>query len=78
MDTLRLFLAVVASENLECLQFDIKNAFTESRLKEKIYISPPQGVEIKKGFVLQLLYSLYRLKQAARDWNLLIKRELLQ
>jgi hypothetical protein len=78
MDTLRLFLAIVALENLECSQFDIKNAFTESRLKEKIYMSPPQGVEVKKGFALQVLRSLYGLKQAARDWNLLIKRELLQ
>ena len=41
-------------------------------------MSPPQGVEVKKGFALQLLRSLYGLKQAARDWNLLIKRELLQ
>ena len=78
MDTLRLFLAIVTLENLKCSQFDIKDAFTESRLKEKIYMSPPQGVEVKKGFALQVLRSLYGLKQAARDWKLLIKRELLQ
>ena len=78
MDTLRLFLAVVASENLECSQFDIKNAFTESHLKEKIYMSALQGVEVKKGFALRVLRSLYGLKQSARDWNLLIKEELIQ
>jgi Reverse transcriptase (RNA-dependent DNA polymerase)/gag-polypeptide of LTR copia-type len=77
MDTLRLFLAAVAAEDLECAQFDIKNAFTESDLKEKIYLTAPKGVEVKKGCVLQVLRSLYGLKQAARDWNLLIKRELL-
>jgi hypothetical protein len=33
-DTLRLFLTSVAAENLECRQYDIKNAFTESFLKD--------------------------------------------
>ena len=78
MDTLRLFLAMVAKRDLECSYFDIKNAFTESRLKEKIYMSTPQGVEVKKGFALRVLRSLYGLKQSARDWNLLIKEELIQ
>jgi hypothetical protein len=76
-DTLRLFLASVAAENLECRQYDIKNAFTESFLKEKIYMAAPPGFGIKKGHVLEILRSLYGLKQAARDWNLLIKSELL-
>jgi hypothetical protein len=78
MDTLRLFLATVAAEDLECSQFDIKNAFTESHLKETIYLEPPKGIPIKKGHVWQALRSLYGLKQAARDWNCLIKKELLQ
>lgn len=39
MDTLRVFLAIVAAEDLECRQYDIKNAFTEATLKEKyIYL----------------------------------------
>ena len=76
MDTLRLFLAVVAAEDLECSQYDIKNAFTESHLKEEIYLQPPKGVPVKKGLVWKALRSLYGLKQAARDWNRLIKKEL--
>ena len=78
MDTLRLFLATVAAEDLECAQFDIKNAFTEAHLKEKIYLAAPKGINIKKGHVLEALRSLYGLKQAAQDWNLLIKGELLK
>jgi hypothetical protein len=35
LDTLGMFLAIVAKEDLECCHFDIKNAFTESHLKEK-------------------------------------------
>ncbi|KAI0993721.1 hypothetical protein K3495_g14463 [Podosphaera aphanis] len=78
IDTLRLVLAMAASENLECSQFDIKNAFTESTLKEEIYATAPLGVEVRPDNVLQLLRSLYGLKQAARDWNLLMKTELLR
>lgn len=78
MDTLRLFLAIVAKEDLECSQYDIKNAFTESELKEKIYLKVPDDIPVKKGFVWQALKSLYGLKQAARDWNGLMKAELIK
>ncbi|KAI0994853.1 hypothetical protein K3495_g13329, partial [Podosphaera aphanis] len=78
IDTLRLILAMAASENLECSQFDIKNAFTESIMKEEIYATTSLGVEVRPGNVLQLLRSFYGLKQAARDWNLLMKTELLR
>jgi hypothetical protein len=46
MDMLRLFLAIVAFEDLECWHFDIKNAFTESKLKEKIYFPPPPSIKV--------------------------------
>ncbi|KAI1006874.1 hypothetical protein K3495_g1336 [Podosphaera aphanis] len=51
MDTLRVFLAIFAAENLECRhgQYDIKNAFKEATLKERIYLSPPAGVPVKDG-----------------------------
>ena len=68
-DSLRLFLAIVAVRNIECYQVDINNAFTESILKEKIFIAAPEGVDCPKGKVLRVLRSLYSLKQAARDWH---------
>ncbi|KAI0991003.1 hypothetical protein K3495_g17184, partial [Podosphaera aphanis] len=77
MTTLRAFLSIVASENLECWQFDIKNAFTESVMKEVVYLKPPKGVQVTKGKSLRVLRSLYGLKQSARDWNLLLRSQLL-
>ena len=47
---------------------DVNNAFTESVLKEKIFIAAPKGVNCLRGKVLRVLRSLYSLKQAARDW----------
>jgi hypothetical protein len=65
MDMLRLFLAIVAFQDLECWHLDIKNAFTESELKEKIFFQLPPGVKVRPGYVLQALHSLYGLKQVA-------------
>lgn len=68
-ETLRTFLAIVTLFNMELHQIDINNAFTESRLREDIYMAPPDGVRVAPGRVFKLLRSLYGLKQAARDWN---------
>lgn len=68
-DTLRLFFAIVAMYDLECHQVDVNNAFTESYLREDIYMKPPPVVIIKPGQAIKILRSMYGLKQAARDWN---------
>ncbi|KAI1001217.1 hypothetical protein K3495_g6981 [Podosphaera aphanis] len=73
MDTFRIFLATVAKRDLECSQFDVKNVFTESHLKEDIFLAPPRGVVVSQGKVLKVMRSLNGLKQAGRDWNLLLK-----
>ena len=77
IDTLRIFLAIVAAEDLECRQYNIKNAFTKSKLQEKIYLSKPDGVPVRPRHALRILRSLYGLKQSARDWNLLAKEFLI-
>jgi hypothetical protein len=51
MDILRLFLVIVATEDLECSQYNIKNAFTKSYLKKEIYLEPPKDILLKKGYV---------------------------
>lgn len=74
----RLFLGIVAKENLERWHFDIKNAFTESKLKETIFFKPPPGIDFQPGYVLKALRNLYGLKQAARDWHQLVKTNLIK
>ena len=68
-DTLCLFLTIVALKDLECHIFDVNNVFTESILKEDIYMAPLSGVDISSDKVFQVLWSLYGLKQAAQDWH---------
>jgi hypothetical protein len=62
LDTLCMFLGIVAKEDLECSHLDIKNAFTELHLKKEIYLALPQGIHVQKGHVLHTLRSLYGLK----------------
>ncbi|KAI1002516.1 hypothetical protein K3495_g5684 [Podosphaera aphanis] len=54
MDTLRLFFAIIAAENLECSYYNIKNAFMESHLKEEIYLNAPPG--ITNGLILLVYF----------------------
>lgn len=77
-DTIRTFMAVICLEDWELHQVDVNNAFTESILKEDIYMQAPQGVHVHRGEVLHLLKSLYGLKQAAKDWHHLCKTELIK
>jgi histone deacetylase 1/2 len=59
----------VASQDLECHQIDIQNAFVQSDLQEQIYMQQPPGYEDGTSQVLQLNKSLYGLKQAPRVWQ---------
>ena len=68
-DTLCLFLTIVALKDLECHMIDVNNAFTESILKEDIYMAPLSEVDISSDKVFWVLQSLYGLKQAAQDWH---------
>ena len=70
-DTLRVFLSIVATFDLEMLQLDIKTAFLYRELDEEIYMQQPEGyIEAdQKDLVCRLHKSLYGLKQASRVWN---------
>ena len=51
---------------------DVKTAFLNGYLDETIYMSQPEGFEVKgqEQKVCKLLRSIYGLKQASRSWNL--------
>ncbi len=64
-DTLRVFLIIATMKNLELHQIDVNNAFTESFLKEIIYMFSSLKVKVRLDCALRILQSLYNLKQAA-------------
>ena len=70
MSSIRVVLGLVASQDLEIEQMDVKTAFLHGDLEEEIYMEQPEGFEMKgkEDYVCQLKKSLYGLKQAPRQW----------
>ena len=68
--SIRTILAIVAKEDLELEQLDVKTAFLHGTLDETIYMQQPQGFEVKSDTeqVCLLKRSLYGLKQSPRQW----------
>ena len=68
-DTLRLFLAVCAAQNLQVYQADVKAAFLQAPLTECIYMRAPPGYSSVAGGgeeeILELSSAIYGLKQSS-------------
>ncbi|KAL2231966.1 UNVERIFIED_CONTAM: Retrovirus-related Pol polyprotein from transposon TNT 1-94 [Sesamum indicum] len=68
LTTIRLMLSMVAVENLELQQMDVKTAFLHGDLEEEIYMVQPEGYNGDDQQVCRLKKNLYGLKQAPRQW----------
>lgn len=68
--TLRLFLAIVATEDLEQHQMEVKSAFLNRELREDIYMEQPEGFvdDNLPEHVCKSEKALYGLIQAPRHW----------
>ena len=69
-NSIKLILAMVALDNLELEQLDVKKTLLHGNLEERFYMEQPMGF-VKKGnenLVCLLEKSLYGLKQSPRQW----------
>jgi len=69
METIRAILALVPIKGLKIQQMDVKGAYLNGILKEKVYMCQPEGYEDGTGRVCELIKTLYGLKQSGREWN---------
>jgi len=71
IETVRLIIALAASNGWEIHHLDVKTAFLHGELKEVVYVSQPEGFVIggSEDKVYKLNKALYGLKQAPRAWN---------
>ncbi|GKC07693.1 retrovirus-related pol polyprotein from transposon TNT 1-94 [Tanacetum coccineum] len=67
---IRIFLVFTAHMNMVVYQMDVKTAFLNSNLREKVYVSQPDGFvdPDNPNHVYKLKKGLYGLKQAPRAW----------
>lgn len=69
--SVRLLMAIAAKEGMIVEKIDIKNAYVNSDLDEKVYMEQPEGIEVgnRGEYVCKLKKSLYGLKQSGNKWN---------
>ena len=72
LDAMRIILALAAKKGWKVYQMDAVAAFLAADLKEKIFMKVPTELQQYFGEYVQILKSLYGLKQAARMWYLLV------
>ena len=68
LDSLRVMLAIAATEDLEVHQLDVVNAYINGTLEETIHMEPPNALNLRLGQVLLLQKPMYSLKQSGRVW----------
>ncbi|KAJ9516469.1 hypothetical protein QJQ45_011179 [Haematococcus lacustris] len=79
--TQRLIFALAVQKGWGLWQIDFKTAFLNSKLTDAdplIFVEQPEGYEVGRGQVCQLLKTVYGLKQAPRAWYLCLRQQLEQ
>jgi hypothetical protein len=76
LESVRIILTLAARYNLEVDQMYVSTAYLNGKLLEELYLSLPDGIDIKLGQCGHLKRLLYRLKQAGRTWNLTLDKAL--
>nr|GEY74417.1 hypothetical protein [Tanacetum cinerariifolium] len=69
--TIRILITIAAYYDYEIWKMDVKTAFLNGYLNEKVYMEQPEGFVNPKypNRVCKLKRSIYGLKQASRQWN---------
>ena len=70
METLRAILAISAIRRFVMRQMDVKGAYLNGTLKERVYMRQPDGYEDGTERSCLLVKTLYGLKQSGREWNI--------
>ena len=71
-ESIRSIIAIAIQNDMLLHQMDVTSAFLNGDLQEEVYMSQPEGFQVKgkEHMVYKLKRSLYGLKQAPRCWNM--------
>ena len=76
-ESFRLALAIALRYRMKLRQLDVETAFRYADLEEDVFMAPPSGIQVPKGYSPKFLKSLHGLKQAPRNWHNLLKKTIL-
>ena len=77
LKSIRILLAIAAHYDYEIWKMDVKTAFLNGSLTEKVYMIQPEGFTSGSGSkVCKLQRSIYGLKLTSRSWNIRFKVEI--
>ena len=78
LDTVRVMLAIAENRGWQVHHLEVKSAFLNGELQEEVYVTQPEGYEVKgkESLVYKLYKALYGLRQAPRAWNMRLDRSL--
>jgi hypothetical protein len=79
LEAIRILLAYACARNIKLYQMDVKSAFINGYINEKVYVEQPPGFEDykKPNHVYKLKKTLYGLKQAPKAWYVRLRDFLL-
>jgi hypothetical protein len=77
-ETIHAILAEAVRKKWKLRQADIKGAYLNGYLKEKVYMDQPYGFSDGTGKVCRLIKTLYGLKQSGREWNDELNKKLMK
>ena len=69
LETIRAILSIVPTTKLKMHQMNVKGAYLNSILKEKVYMCQPDSFDNGTNQVCCLQKTLYSLKQSGHEWN---------
>lgn len=76
-ETIRIVMSHMVRENWDSQQMDVMTDFLNSTLQEEVYLKQPEGFINAEHptWVWRIRASLYGLRQAPREWNLMLAKK---
>ena len=76
MSSIKLVMAVAVQEGWPLYHFDVEQHFVRAKMDTNVFMKLPNGCGTLTGDVVRLEKATYEVKQAGRQWSLLLNKTL--